>query len=524
MSRSDLLGALERLARPRVLVLGDLILDRYTCGDAERVSQEAPIVVLKAEERKTQLGGAANVCQMLRGLEAEVTCAGVVGDDDGARQMRRLLEDENVDCSTVVTDASRPTTVKERFVGRAGGRHPKQIVRVDTECCDPLPAAVEHKLLSLSLEQVPRHDAVLVSDYAKGACTPRLLRRLIDAAREANIPVLVDPRRDGGFERYRGATLIKPNRAETAAATGRRIVTGDDAHEAGRKLCRRLDVAMAIITLDRDGMALVRRDGESRLVPTTVRSVYDITGAGDMVLATLGACLAGGVAVEDAVRLANVTAGLEVQRPGTAVVTREEIKAELASSQRLGSQKVVDRRAAARLAAEHRARGETVVFTNGCFDLLHVGHLQVLAESAAHGDVLVVGVNSDAGVRRLKGPTRPIINERDRAALLAALGCVDYVVVYEDDTPHRLLEAIRPDVLVKGGTYTLEQVIGHEVVTAYGGRVAVTGTIDGISTTRIVESLTRDKPLRQAPKSATTERAAEAQPPPTTKTPLRRAG
>jgi D-beta-D-heptose 7-phosphate kinase/D-beta-D-heptose 1-phosphate adenosyltransferase len=347
-------------------------------------------------------------------------------------------------------------------------------------------------------EHLAAHDALLISDYAKGVCTPKLLRQLIASARQANVPVLVDPRRDGGFDRYRGATLIKPNRAETAAATGQAIVTGDDARQAGQKLCRRLAIDIAVVTLDRDGMVLVRHDGSSELMPTTVRSVYDITGAGDMVLATLGACLAGGVSVEDAVRLANVTAGLEVQRPGTAAVTRDEIRAEIASTQRLGAQKIIDCDTAARFAEEHRRRGETVVFTNGCFDLLHVGHLQVLAESAAHGDVLVVGVNSDGSVRRLKGPERPIINERDRAALLAALGCVDYVVVYDDDTPHRLLRAIRPDVLVKGGTYALDEVVGHEVVEGYGGRVAVTGTIDGISTTRIVQSLTRDAPLRRA--------------------------
>jgi len=498
MTHSELLGALERLAKPHVLVLGDLILDRYTCGDAERVSQEAPIVVLRADERKAQLGGAANVCQMLRGLEADVTCAGVIGCDDAGRQTTALLNAAEVDCRFVVSDNSRPTTVKERFVGRAGGRHPSQIVRVDTECCDPLSATIERKLIDSVTDGLAGHDALLISDYAKGVCTPKLLRQLITSARQANIPVLVDPRRDGGFDRYRGATLIKPNRAEAAAATGNRIVTGDDAREAGRKLCRRLAIDTAVITLDRDGMALVRHDGSSELVPTTVRSVYDITGAGDMVLATLGACLSGGAPVEDAVRLANVTAGLEVQRPGTAVVTRDEIRAELASTQRLGTPKIIDCDTAARLAEEHRRRGETVVFTNGCFDLLHVGHLQVLAESAAHGDVLVVGVNSDSSVRRLKGPERPIINERDRAALLAALGCVDYVVVYDDDTPHRLLHAIRPDVLVKGGTYALDEVVGHEVVEGYGGRVAVTGTIDGISTTRIVQSLTHDTPLRRA--------------------------
>jgi D-beta-D-heptose 7-phosphate kinase/D-beta-D-heptose 1-phosphate adenosyltransferase len=498
MNRRTLVDVLDRLARPRVLVLGDLILDRYTHGDAQRVSQEAPILVLRADRRTSQLGGAANVCQMLRGLEAEATCAGVVGDDLDGRELRTLLLERGVECDLVTVDNSRPTTVKERFVGRAGGRHPSQILRVDREVCDPLPTEIEQRLLAQLREQIPRHDVLLVSDYAKGVCTERLLRGAIDAANSAGAPVLVDPRRDGGFERYRGASLIKPNRAETEAATGRRIACVDDACEAGRELCTTLGIQQAVITLDRDGMALVGDDGASEVFPTTVRSVYDITGAGDMVLAMLGACLGGGVAIADAVRLANVAAGIEVQRPGTAVVTRDEIRTELVSASRPGSQKIVDLQTAARFAEQYRARGETVVFTNGCFDLLHVGHLQVLAESASHGDVLVVGVNSDAGVRRLKGPERPVIGERDRAALLAALSCVDYVVVFDEDTPHRLLEAIRPDVLVKGGTYAPHQVVGHEVVEAYGGRVEVTGVIEGMSTTRIVESLADHEPFRRA--------------------------
>ena len=286
---------------------------------------------------------------------------------------------------------------------------------------------------------------------------------------------------------------MKPNRAETAAATQTNIASQDDAVAAGRVLCERLEIETAVITLDRDGIALVQGDGRSMVFPTTARNVYDITGAGDMVLATLGAALAGGAAIEDAVRLANVTAGIEVQRAGTSVVSRAEILAELAAAADRGGRKIVDRASLAKLAERHRGQGETVVFTNGCFDLLHVGHLAVLAEAAALGDVLVVGVNGDDSVKRLKGPTRPVIGERDRAAMLAALECVDYVVVFDEDTPHALLHAIRPDVLVKGGTYAPHEVVGHEVVTAYGGRIAVTNVIDGISTTKIVASLAEQR-------------------------------
>jgi D-beta-D-heptose 7-phosphate kinase/D-beta-D-heptose 1-phosphate adenosyltransferase len=295
---------------------------------------------------------------------------------------------------------------------------------------------------------------------------------------------------------YRGATLIKPNRAETEQATGRPILSTVDALAAGRQLCRELDAEMVLVTLDRDGMVLVRRDGAGEVFPTHARAVYDITGAGDMVMAMVGMALAAGAEAGDAVRLGNVAAGLEVERTGVAVIYRHEIAAKLAAAEGGFGQKIVTRRQASLLAAECRRRGESVVFTNGCFDLLHVGHVKYLAEAAALGNALVVGVNSDRSVRRLKGPGRPVIAEMDRAALLAALACVRQVVVFDEDTPHALIEAIRPDVLVKGGTYTTDEVVGHEIVEAYGGRVCVTSMIDGMSTTNILASAARGETVR----------------------------
>jgi D-beta-D-heptose 7-phosphate kinase/D-beta-D-heptose 1-phosphate adenosyltransferase len=273
---------------------------------------------------------------------------------------------------------------------------------------------------------------------------------------------------------------------------------------------------MALLTLDRDGMLLVEQSGQGDIYPTQARSVYDITGAGDMVMATVGLCLAAGTTPEDAVRLANITAGMEVERTGVAVIHRDEIRGKLASMAYGSAAKIVARDQAARIAAELRRRGESVVFTNGCFDLLHVGHVSYLAEAAKLGSMLIVGVNSDASVRRLKGTSRPVISETDRAAMLAALGCVGYVVVFDEDTPHRLLEAIRPDVLVKGGTYRPDEVVGHELVESYGGRVCVTNMVDGVSTSKILESLRGGSkpPLEQTPLSS---------PNPTSR-PLRRAG
>lgn len=496
MSQSDLIDVLDRLGQPRVLVLGDLILDRYTYGDAERISQEAPIIVLRASRREERLGGAANVCNMLRGLQAEVVCAGVVGNDEAGVATRSLLEQAGVNHELLLVDPARPTTVKERFVGRAQAKHPSQILRVDHEVTAPLSPQLESQLIAGIIAQLDACDVVLVADYSKGVCTPRVLAEVIAAARQRSVPVLIDPIRDGSFDRYRGATMIKPNRVEAERALGRKIRTPQDALAAGERLCAEFAAEMAVVTLDSDGMALVHADGDGEVFPTRVRNVYDITGAGDMVLATLGICLAGGVSPADAVRLANVTGGLEVEQPGVVVLSREEVRADLLATRATGSHKIGSLEQAARLAERARCQGKSVVFTNGCFDLLHVGHVTYLAEAASLGDLLIVGVNSDASVRKLKGPQRPVIQEHDRAAMLAALAAVAFVVVFDEDTPCELLRAIRPDVLVKGGTFTPDQVVGHEIVTAYGGKVCVTSVVDGISTTKILSSIT--SPPRKA--------------------------
>lgn len=521
MSPHDLAHVLDGLGRPRILVLGDLVLDRYTWGNAERVSQEAPVIVLRADCREARPGGAANVANMLVGLEAEVSSAGVVGKDPAGDELRRLLVAAGVDCRAVLEDARRPTSVKERFVGRAGSRHPNQILRVDHESCEPLGESVEARLIEQVEVLVPWHDAILISDYGKGVCTPRLLRAAIDAANLVRVPVIVDPCRSCPLEHYRGVTVIKPNRAEAERATGLAIDKPAEALEAGRQLCQKLEARMALITLDRDGMVLVERNGCGEVFPPNQpRAVYDITGAGDMVLATIGLCLAAGVEPADAVQLANVAAGLEVERAGVAVVYRDEIRAELLSGRQAGACKIVTSGQAAKLLAGHRRQGEKIVFTNGCFDLLHVGHVNYLTEAASLGGVLVVAVNSDASVRRLKGPGRPVIGEPDRAAMLAALACVRYVIVFDDETPCRLLEAIRPDVLVKGGTYTPEEVVGHQIVESYGGTVCVTALVEGISTSNILASLARGESARAAEATQIAKEAAPLKSQP----PLRRAG
>ncbi len=480
-------AVLESLGSPRILVVGDLILDRYTWGDAERVSPEAPVLVLDVDSREVRLGGAASVAALLRGLDVSVTLAGVLGDDPAARVVRDLFDQAQIDHRLVPSDPARPTTTKERFLGRAAGRHPHQILRVDCEARSPLSREWADRLAQLILPQLAAHQALLISDYHKGVCTSELLATLIAAARARGIPVLVDPARVGDYSRYRGATLLAPNRAETALAVGQPIRGPDDALTAGRRLCQTCGVEAVVVKLDSDGMVVASAGGLGRHAATRPRPVHDVTGAGDMVLAVLGLCLSAGVPLIDALGLANAAAGLEVERLGVALVGRHEILAELSRSGRVPKRVTLEE--LERLADSHRRAGRTVVCTNGCFDLLHAGHATCLEEASRLGDVLVVAVNSDRSLRGIKGPQRPILGENERAALVAALGCVDYVLVFDEETPHELLRRLRPDVLVKGGTYAPDEVVGREMVESYGGRVAVTSGIPGLSTTAILASI-----------------------------------
>lgn len=517
----DLLKTWDALGSPRLLVLGDLILDRYTWGDAERVSPEAPVLVLRADAHEARLGGAASVAGLLRALDAEVVLAGVVGDDASGRVLRQLLAEAGIDDRLVLCDAQRPTTTKERFIGRAAGRHPHQILRVDEEVCDPLGGDLPQQLADGILARLPEFQAVLISDYAKGVCrtgangetpidgtrpaaaNPRsdLLQTVIRAAANCGIPVIVDPARGSDCSGYRGATVLKPNRIEAELASGVPIGSAQDAIRAGDRLCARLGVPAVVITLDREGMVLCQPGQPGELFPTRPRAVYDITGAGDMALALFGLALAYATnpaprnfyaALPVAVRLANVAAGLEVERLGVSPITRREIRGELLAERDAEGGKIVTLDEMVSLAARYRQRGKTIVFTNGCFDLLHVGHLACLRQAARRGDVLVVAINSDDSVRQLKGPGRPVIPAGDRAALVAALDCVDHVLIFSEPTPHALLRRIRPDLLVKGGT--TQEIVGRELVESYGGQVGRTDPFGDVSTTQLIGRTLAGKP------------------------------
>jgi D-beta-D-heptose 7-phosphate kinase/D-beta-D-heptose 1-phosphate adenosyltransferase len=490
ISDADQIELVEKLGQPRILVLGDIMLDRYVWGDAARISQEAPVILLQADQREERLGGASSVAALLRALGARVALAGIVGADDNAQRIRRLLLDQSIDDASVLVDPDRPSTVKERYIGRAQHRHPQQMLRVDYEVRAPLSGEREKALLQAILGQLRQVDIVLISDYDKGVCTPGLLAAVISAAHRIGLKVLADPLRGADYRKYHGCSAITPNRLEAGLATQRILSTTEEALAAGARLREQLDLEAVIVTLDKEGMALVHRDGRRQAFPTRPRQVYDITGAGDMVLAVLGMALAAGVDYGPAIRLANVAGGLEVEKVGVATVTRDEIIRDLLhEGGGRGRSKVLGREALVRELNRRRALGQRISFTNGCFDVLHAGHVQYLQEARAQADVLVVGLNSDASVRALKGPSRPINSVEARALVLAALEAVDHVTVFEETNPLELIRAVRPDVLVKGSDYRRDQVIGADLVESWGGRVHLARLREGVSTSGLLQRL-----------------------------------
>jgi D-beta-D-heptose 7-phosphate kinase/D-beta-D-heptose 1-phosphate adenosyltransferase len=473
-----------------VLLVGDLILDRYVYGDAERISPEAPVPVLRAVETKEAVGGSANVAACLRALGCEVASCGVIGDDRHGRTLLSLLADMGVDAACVTKQSDRPTTTKTRLVGLAQHRHRQQLLRLDEEEIAPLSAEAARKLTAVAVARVSAADVVCIEDYDKGLITQELAAAIIAEAKKRGVPVLVDPARIRDYSRYRGATVITPNRDELSMAVGRRGGSIDELAEAAAGVVRQHQFAAAVVTVDRDGAVVVPAEGKWEHLPTIPRSVYDNTGAGDAVLAMLAATTAAGADVVSAARLANVAGGLEVEKFGCVPITSDEILAELRLESRNESGKLygVDE-----LLAElqlRRDRGETVAFTNGCFDILHAGHVDLLRRCRREASMLVVALNSDESVRSLgKGDDRPINRFEDRAAVIGALEFVDYVVAFAEQTPERLIRMIKPDVLIKGGDWADKGVVGREFVEASGGRVVLLPLVEGHSTTNLIDRI-----------------------------------
>jgi D-beta-D-heptose 7-phosphate kinase/D-beta-D-heptose 1-phosphate adenosyltransferase len=466
----------------KVLVIGDIMLDRYIHGEVERISPEAPVPVLRHAQRYERAGGAANVAMNLAGLGCQTFLAGFWGSDPEQADLAAILQTAGIDTVGVVS-SSLPTISKTRIVGRM-----QQLLRLDIESRDAPPAVETQRLLERATGLVSKVHAVILSDYAKGALSTPLCEAVIQAGRAAGIPILADPKTPD-FGKYTGATTVCPNLGELSSATGISSHHTEALLAAGQALVSKHDFQFLTVTMSEKGISVLRRDSVFHS-PARAREVFDVSGAGDTVIATLAASLAGGLQIETAVELANVAAGIVVGKIGTVPIAQHELIAALTPSSGLtAGEKILDIERAQKRVAEWRASGETIVFTNGCFDILHVGHITLLEECRRFGSKLVLGLNADASICRLKGPTRPIVGERERARVMAALAAVDAVVLFEDDTPLELIRTLKPNVLVKGGDYTVDTVVGHEDVVAAGGRVEIVPTVEGFSTTNIVKKL-----------------------------------
>ncbi len=481
-----------RFGHCRILVVGDLMLDRYLWGEVERISPEAPVPVFRVKTRSEARGGAGNVVSNLIGLGAAASVVGLRGADEAGRRLNRLLEGAQIK-NLSIESPGRPTITKTRLV--SGGQ---QLIRLDEEEIG-LPGA---DLLNEALRRVEgaanEADAIILSDYGKGLLQHGdLTQAVIAIGRRRGIPVFVDPKgRD--WERYRGATCITPNSRELAAYDGAACETNEQLAAAMRQAMGRLDLAWLLVTRGAAGMCLMEKNNAPVFIATQARQVFDVSGAGDTVIATLAVAVAAEIGVADAARLANLAAGVVVSKVGTQPIHLFELKtaarnAGAAPNGRFQS-KIFTRESALVQVEAWKANGDKIVFTNGCFDLLHPGHIHLLHKAKELGRRLVVGLNSDASVTRLKGPNRPILSEQDRGCILGALDCVDMVVLFEDDTPQRLISALKPDILAKGADYRPEQVVGREIVESYGGSVKLIELLQGYSSTRLARMLKADPP------------------------------
>lgn len=479
----DPVRAIEGLARATVLVIGDVMLDRFVHGAVARISPEAPIPVLSVKGRSTVPGGAGNVVCNLAAVGAKSVLVSVTGNDPAADELEDLLGNRAGLTLTLIRDGSRPTTVKTRFL--AGGQ---QLLRADEETDGALDAEAESAVIAAIDMVLPRCGAIVLSDYGKGVLTDGVIAAVIDRAKKASVPVLVDPKgRD--YQRYAGASLLTPNRAELSLATGLPMATDSEVETACETAIRDFGVAGILATRSEKGMTLADADGVLH-IPAQAREVFDVVGAGDTVIALMAAALASGLDRANAARLANLGGGVVVGKTGTAVARPDELVAAAHGATWLeGERKVHTLAGMVDQVGLWRRQGKTVGFTNGCFDLLHPGHVHLLQQAREQCDRLVVGLNSDESVARLKGPERPVHNETARATVLASLASVDAVVVFGEDTPLDLIRAVKPDVLVKGQDYTVETVVGAEDVQSWGGRVFLAGLLDGHSTTGTVKKL-----------------------------------
>ena len=473
---------LSRFDMCRILVIGDLMIDEYLWGVVERISPEAPVQVVSVNQQSSTLGGAGNVVNNLVALGAKVSVASVIGRGENALALLKLFKALGVDTTGLIHDPTRSTTKKTRIL--AGHQH---VLRIDRETKQEISQAHVTRLVQFVREHIDSFNVVLLSDYGKGLFTEMLLRQVIDVANQNNRTIIVDPK-GLNFKKYAGATAITPNKKEASLAAGVEIVDNASLMAAGQKLLEDIPVQKVLLTCGQAGIVLFEHGKKPYQIPAETRQVFDVSGAGDTVLAVLGLGFASGASSRQAAALANVAAGIVVGKVGTATVSREEIQRALEPAVgSMAKQKTVSELVP--ITERLRAEGKTVVMTNGCFDLLHVGHIKLLSASKKMGDVLIVAIDDDESVRALKGGDRPIVGAQQRLRIISALDCVDYVTLFSTKDLEHLIDAVRPDILTKGSNYTTETVLGREIVESSGGRVVLIPITEPVSSTRIINQI-----------------------------------
>jgi len=470
-----------RNKNPRILVIGDLMIDHYLWGKCERISPEAPVQVVAIEKETSVLGGAGNVIHNLHALGANVDVISVIGDDANANELKKLLATIEISDKNILIQKGRSTSKKSRIIAAQ-----QQVIRYDKESTEDIHITIQEKMIEHFKNIVSHYDILLLSDYGKGVLTDTLTQTLIIVANEAGKKILVDPK-GTNYSKYKGATLLTPNKKEAIEASGIDIVDNESLLEAIATLKKRCNLEVSLITLSEEGIAVY--DDTLRKHPTVAREVFDVTGAGDTVIASLGFALASGFDIDESVKFANLAAGVVVGKIGSATATLDEIiEYESSLNKSTSNSHIKTLEEIALLSTELKKRGKKVVFTNGCFDILHVGHVKYLEEAKSYGDVLILGLNADTSVRRLKGESRPVNTQEDRAYILAALEAVDYVVIFDEDTPLTLIKAVEPHILVKGGDYAGKEVVGQEIA----DELRLVQFVDGKSTTKIIERIQND--------------------------------
>ena len=477
-----LIELVKNIKKNKILVVGDVMIDNYYFGKANRISPEAPVPVLLEKNNKKILGGAANVALNLVSAGQDVSLMSVIGSDQSGKELLSILKEKNIDNSLIKEDQDRCTIVKNRFIGQNN----IQMFRFDQEINNPISNSISEELLELFEDNITNFDLVVISDYNKGLLNVVNTPKFIDIANKHNVKVLVDIK-EPKYEKYKNAYIIKPNLNELADITKMNVETEENIIKAARELQKNTNCNYVLVTRGKDGMTLVDKD-DYQNIDCASREVYDVTGAGDTVISYLAVSLANNLSLYDSVSIANYAAGVKVSKMGTyAVKPNDIIEYIMDSNNVLDENKIVTIDELEKILEEHK--NKKIVFTNGCFDIFHVGHLRYLKEISKYGDILILGVNSDASVKRLKGENRPIVSEKERAELLASLSFVSYIVLFDEDTPYEIIKRIKPDIITKGGDYKPEDVVGKDIVDAKGGKVVICPLTENKSTTNIINKI-----------------------------------